>query len=50
MLGALLGVTPGLPRSHVVAALQHQIANPRLLALDEAALDLGMKLTQGLAL
>lgn len=41
MLGALLAATPFLPESHVSAALGRLVTNPRLLAVDEAALKRG---------
>jgi len=44
MLGALLAATPSIPITHITAALQRLISNPKLLAIDEAALIAGGKL------
>lgn len=42
MLGALLAAVPSIPKSHIEAALRRLVTNPRLLAIDELALDRGM--------
>jgi 2-oxoisovalerate ferredoxin oxidoreductase beta subunit len=44
MLGALLASTPFLPERHIAVALRRLVSNPRLLAVDEAALARGAEM------
>jgi len=47
MLGALLKAAPSIPANHVSAALRRLVSNPRLLAIDEAALVAGANMLEG---